>query len=93
MRIDDLCQMYPNFHGIYRQHVEDAKFHTVERAEFKSLKERLMLVLHVSKIFQELVRRKRTELIQALLSGGNLLDALKLPPKSDKGRDSGKISW
>ncbi|KAI0000689.1 hypothetical protein BJV74DRAFT_129401 [Russula compacta] len=22
MRIDDLCQMYPAFHGIYRQHVE-----------------------------------------------------------------------
>lgn len=40
-RVHDLRQLYPEFDGIYRHYVDEAKFGVVNNAKFKSAKERL----------------------------------------------------
>jgi hypothetical protein len=92
MGIDNL-RLYPDFDDIYRQHVERAKFEIIKGSDFKSLKERLTFVRHLLAKHQDLSSEKRAELIQALISEGDLHHAQKVLPKSDKNKESATSSW
>ena len=83
-RVDDLRQLYRAFNGIYKSHVDDAKFDVVKGNEFKSLKKRLISVRCLLEKHPELSPGKRAELIQAVLSEDNLQRAQQVFPKSDK---------
>jgi hypothetical protein len=91
VRVGDLCLIYPGFDGIYRRHVEN-KFESVKGPDFKFLKERLLLVRHLLGKYQDLDPERRAELIQTLLSEGNLHEAQKMLPNPDKKKESGIIS-
>lgn len=93
MRIDNLRHLYPGFDGIYRQHVERAKFEIIKGSDFKPLKERLIFVRHLLAKHQDLSSEKRAELIQALISEGDLHHAQKVLPKSDKNKEFAVSSW
>jgi hypothetical protein len=67
MGVDHLRLVYPSFNGIYKRHVDDAKLDTVKRAEFRSLKKRLITVRHLLEKNPELAPGRRTELVQAVL--------------------------
>src|ERR1700761_8398756 len=88
VRVDNLRLVYPTFDNIYRWHVEN-KFDNVKGTDFKSLKERLLLLRHLLGKNQDLDPEKRTELIRALLSEGNLHEAQKMLPNSEKKQESG----
>lgn len=88
MRIDDLRHFYPEFDGIYRYHIERAKFETIKGSDFKSLKERLTFMRHLLAKHEHLSSEKRAELIQALISEGDLRHAQKVLPKPDKNKES-----
>ena len=92
LTIDDLSMVYRDFNGIYTRHIGDAKFDAVKGTEFKSLKKRLIEVLHLLGKYPELAPEKRTELIQAILSEDNLQRAQQVFPKPDKDHHSGKAS-
>jgi hypothetical protein len=83
--------LYRGFDATYRRHIEDAGFTVVKGHDFKFLKERLMLVRHVLKGQPDLSPGKRTEIIKALLSDGDLSHAQQVIAKSDKNKDSGKM--
>jgi hypothetical protein len=91
-RVDDLRQLHRDFNGIYKRHVDEAKFDGVKGHEFKSLKERLIAVRHLLEKHPDVGPGKRTELIQAVLSEDNLQRAQQIFPKSDKNNQSGKTS-
>ncbi|KAI9434837.1 hypothetical protein H4582DRAFT_1855657 [Lactarius indigo] len=90
VQIDDLRLVYPGFDSLYQRHLEK-KFDTVKGSDFKFLKERLMLVRHLLGKNQDLDPEKRGELIRALLSEGNLHEAQKMLPNSEK-KESGLIA-
>ena len=89
-RVDDLRRLYPDLNRIYKGHFDDARFDVVKGHEFKSLKERLIAVLHFLEKYPESVTGKRTELIHAVLSEDNPQRAQQIFPKSDKKSQSGK---
>jgi hypothetical protein len=91
-RVDDLRLVYRDFNGIYKRHVENAKFHTVKGPEFKSLKERLVAIHHLSEKYPELAPERRTGLVQDALSEDNFQRAQQIFPKSDKNNQPGSIS-
>ncbi|KAH9056526.1 hypothetical protein EDB87DRAFT_1636600 [Lactarius vividus] len=91
VRVDELRLLYPSFGGIYQRHLEK-KFDSVKGSDFKFLKERLMLVRHLLGKNQDLDPEKRAELIRALLSEGNLREAHKMLPDSDKKKETGVIA-
>jgi len=91
-RVDDLRHLYPGFGNIYKRYVEEAKFGVVKGPEFKFLKERLTFLRHLLKEHKELAPRNRTELIQALLSEGDLRHAQQVIPRSDKSKEAGTTS-
>ena len=82
--VDDLRLVYSDFDNIYRKHVEN-KFDSVKGADFKSSKERLLILRHLLVNNQDLDPEKRAELIRALLSDGNI-------PNVDKKKESGIIA-
>lgn len=88
VRVDNLRLVYPTFDSIYRRHVEN-KFDSVKGPDFKSLKERLLLLRHLLGKNQDLDPEKRAELIRALLSESDLHEAQKMLPNSDKKKESG----
>ena len=92
-RVDDLRRMYPDFDNIYRRQIDKAKFDVVKSTEFRTLKERLTFVLHHLNERPQLAPKKRTELIQALLSVDDLRDAQHVLRESDKTKESAKSSW
>ncbi|SRR5260221_4548573 len=92
MRVDDLRQLYSGFDSLYRSHVEDAKFCVVKGPEFKFLKERLTFVRHLLKGHRGLSSRRRTELIQTLLSEDDIRQAKQVIPKSDKNKEARRPS-
>jgi hypothetical protein len=69
---------------IYKRHVDDAKFDIIKGPEFKSLKERLIVVRHLLEKHPEVGPGKRAELIQAVLSEDNLQRAQQIFPNSDR---------
>ena len=83
MRVDDLRRLYRGFNGIYKRHVDNARFDVVKGREFKSLKERLIAVRHFLEKHPEVGPGKRTELIQAVLSEDNLQRARQIFYKPD----------
>ncbi|KAF8262188.1 hypothetical protein EI94DRAFT_720874 [Lactarius quietus] len=89
--VDDLRLLYPGFDSIYRKHTHN-KFDNVKANDFKALKERLLLLRHLLGKNKDLGPEKRTELIRALLSEGNLHEAQKMLPNSDKKKETGIIS-
>jgi hypothetical protein len=89
--VDDLRQLYHDFNGIYKTHVDDAKFDVVKGRKFKSLKERLITVCHLLKKHPEVDPGKSTELIQAVFSE-DFQHAHQIFPKSDRNNKSGKTS-
>lgn len=90
--VDELRQLYPGFNGIYESHIDDARFDGIKGHEFKSLKERLITMHHVLEKYPGLSPGKRTELIQDVLSEGNLRRARQHFPKPNKNNQSGKAS-
>ena len=84
MRVGDLRQSYRGFDSLYRRHFEDAKFGVVKGPEFPLLKERLTFVRHLLKEHRDLSRKKRTELIQTLLSKDDIRNSRQVIPKPDK---------
>ena len=84
MTVDNLRLVYHDFDGIYNRHVVDAKLDTVKKAEFRSLKERLITVHHLLEKYPELAPGRRTELIHAVLSEDNLHHVQQIFPKPDK---------
>jgi hypothetical protein len=93
MRVDDLRQLYHDFNGIYKSHVDDAKFDIVKGHDFKSLKERLIAVYHLLEKHPEVGTRERTDLIRAILSEDDLQRAQKIFPKSNSNQSKKKTSW
>ncbi|KAH9164611.1 hypothetical protein EDB89DRAFT_2247116 [Lactarius sanguifluus] len=91
VQVDKLRRVYPGFDTIYRRHLEN-KFDSVRGSDFKFLKERLLLVRHLLGKNQDLDPEKRAELIQALLSEGNLHEAQKMLPASEKKKEPGLIA-
>jgi hypothetical protein len=92
-RVNDLRRLYSNFDNLYRRHVEKAKFDVVTAPEFRSLKHRLTFVLHHLNERPQLGSRKRTELIQALLSVDDPCHAGEVLLKFDKDKEPVKSSW
>lgn len=88
-RVGSLRLQYNEFNGIYKRHVDDAKFGVVKGPEYQSLKERLIAVRYLLEKYPELAPEKRKELIQAVLSEDNLQRAQQVFPKPDQ---SGKTS-
>ena len=84
--------MYRDFNGIYKRHVDDARFDVVKGHEFKSLKERLIAVRHLLEKYPPVGPGERTQLIQAVLSEDNLQLTQQIYPKPDKNNQSGKTS-
>jgi predicted transposase YbfD/YdcC len=85
--------LYPAFNDIYRRHVDKAKFNVVKATAFRALKQRLTFVLHHLNERPQLGSKRRTELIQALLSVDDLRNAEQVLLKSDKDKESVKPSW
>jgi hypothetical protein len=90
VQIDNIRRIYPGFDRIYQRHLEN-KFNAVKGPDFRFLKERLLLVQHLLRKNQDLDHEKRAELIQALFSEGNLHEAQKILPNSNK-KDTGLIT-
>jgi hypothetical protein len=84
--------VYHDFNGIYKRHIENAKFHAVKGPGFKSLKEHLIAIRHVSEKYPELAPEKRTGLVQAALSEDNLQPAHHIFPKPNTNSQSGSTS-
>ncbi|KAI9453845.1 hypothetical protein BJY52DRAFT_1225384 [Lactarius psammicola] len=76
VRVDNLRHIYPDFDIVYQRHLE-RKFDSIKGADFKFLKERLLLVRHLLGKNPDLDPGKRAELIQALLSEESEEDVLK----------------
>jgi hypothetical protein len=91
VRVDDLRLVYSGFHSIYQRHLE-YKFDSIKTADFKSLKERILLVQHLLGKNRDLDPEKRAELVKVLLSEGDLHEAQKMIPNSDKEKESGLIA-
>lgn len=89
--VDDLRLVYSGFDGIYRKHVEN-KFDSIKGPDFKSLKERLVILRHLLGKNPALDPEKRAEINRALLSEGNIHDAHKLVPNSDKKKEPGLLA-
>jgi hypothetical protein len=89
--VDDLRLVYSGFDRIYQKHVEN-KFDNIKGSDFKSLKERLLILRHLLVNNQDLDPEKRAELIRALLSDGNIHEAQKVLPNADKKKESGIIA-
>lgn len=92
-RVDDLRQVYHGFHTIYKRHVEDARFDVVKGYGFKFLKRRLACICYFLREHRDISPKKRTKLIDALLSEDDLRHAQKLISKSVKDKEHGKSSW
>ena len=87
--------MYSEFNTIYKQHVEDAKFGVVKGSGFKFLKRRLTFICHLLGEYRDVTPKKRTELIDALLSEDDILHAQRVL-KSETNKGHGKtvsFSW
>lgn len=93
MRVDELHRLYPEFNRIYKRHIDDARFDRVKGHEFKSLKQRLITMRHVLEKYPELSPGEHAELIQAVLSEGDLRRTQQHFPKSNKSNQSGKSSF
>ena len=91
VQIDNIRRIYPGFDRIYQRHLEN-KFNAVKGSDFRFLKERLLLVQHLLNKNQDLDHEKRAELIHALFSEGNLHEAQKMLPNSNKKKDTGLIT-
>ncbi|KAI9511015.1 hypothetical protein F5148DRAFT_1281300 [Russula earlei] len=89
-KVGDFLRSIPNFGDIYRQYVGNAKFDVVKGANFKALKERLIFVRHLLKEHKELSPENRTELIQAILSDGDLRRAQQASLQSNKFEETGQ---
>ncbi|KAI9453843.1 hypothetical protein BJY52DRAFT_1418099 [Lactarius psammicola] len=89
--VDDLRVVYSGFDSIYQSHFEE-KFDSVKGPDFRLLKERLLLVRHLLGKNPDLDPEKRAELIQALLSEGNLREAQKVLPNSEKKKETGLMA-
>ncbi|KAI9460706.1 hypothetical protein F5148DRAFT_1276740 [Russula earlei] len=68
-------------------------FNAVKGPDFKALKERLIFVRHLLNEHKELAPGIRTELIQAILSDGDIRRARQVVLKSDKHKETGKGSF
>ena len=90
-RVDDLRHVYRKFNDIYQHHVQDAKFHTVKGAEFKSLKECLISVSHLLKKHPDLPPRIRTMLIQAFPIECDLRRTRHVRPEDNINNKPGKL--
>ena len=91
-RVDTLRHLYRDFDTVYKRHVEDAKFDDVKGRDFKRLKRPLAFICHLLREQPDITLKKRTELINALLSEGDLRHAQQVI-NSDKNKESGKTSW
>ena len=90
-RVDDLRQVYRKFNDIYQHHFQDAKFHTVNGTEFKSLKECLISVSHLLKKHPDLPPRIRTMLIQVFPIKDDLRRTRHVRPENDMNNKLGKL--
>ena len=61
--------------------------------DFKILKRRLAFICHLLREQPDITPKKRTELINALLSEGDLRHVQQVINNSDKSKESGKTSW
>ena len=61
--------------------------------EFKFLKKRLTFIYHLLREHRDIAPKKRTELINALLSEDDLRHAQQVINKSEKNKEPGKTSW
>ena len=92
-RVDDLRRLYRDFNTIYKRYVEDAKFDVVKGHGFKFLKRRLAFICYILREYRDISPKKRTELINALLSEDDLRHAQQVISRSVKGKEPGKTSW
>ena len=93
--VDDLRRIYSEFNTIYNRHVEDAKFGVVKGSGFKFLKRRLTFICHLLGEYRDVTPKKRTELIDALLSEDDILHVQRVL-KSETNKGHGKtvsFSW
>jgi hypothetical protein len=90
--VDDLRQLYRDFNGIYKHHVDNARFDVVKGHKFRSLKERLIAVRHLLEKYPEVDPGKRTKFIRAVLFEDNLQREQQISPKPDRNNQSGKTS-
>ena len=91
-RIVGLRQLYRDFDTIYNCHVEDAKFDVVKGHGFRFLKRRLAFICHLLREDRDITPKKRTELIDALLSQDDLRDAQRVLNNSEKSTEPVKSS-
>jgi len=92
-RAEDLRHLYSDFNTIYKRHVEDAKFDVVKGSDFGLSKRRLTFICHLLREHRDIAPKKRAELINALLSEGDLRQARRVINKSEKNKEPGKMSW
>jgi hypothetical protein len=75
MRVEDLRLLYPSFDYIYRHHFKSSKFDIMKGPDYRSLKERLVFLLHLLEKQKEM----RRGLTQALISELDLRRAQQIP--------------
>ena len=83
MQVEDLRLLYPSLDYIYRHHFKSSKFDIMKGPDYRSLKERLVL-LHLLEKQKEVCRG----LIQALISELDLRRAQQIPHRSEKNAES-----
>jgi hypothetical protein len=83
--------LYPDFGDIYQRHVKDAKFETIRGPDFRFLKQHLALLCDLLEKNQNMGSENRTELIQALISEGDLRRARQVLPKCETNKKSGVL--
>ncbi|KAI0259085.1 hypothetical protein BC834DRAFT_662737 [Gloeopeniophorella convolvens] len=81
-QLAQLEQLYPDFTNIYRKSSEQAKFGTIKAHDYQFLKERLIFAHHLLQKHPGLRAEQQAELIEALLSEGDLKYAKQVLPKS-----------
>ena len=91
VQVNDLRLVYSGFETIYQRHLEH-KFESVRGSDFKFLKERILLARHLLGKNRDLDPEKRAELIQVLLFEGDLHEAQRMLPGSDKKKEAGLLT-
>ena len=92
-RIDELRWLYRDLNTIFKRHVEDYKFDVVKGHGFKLLKRRLAFICHLLREDRDITPKKRTGLIDTLLSQDDLCHAQRVLNKSEKITEPVKPSW
>ncbi|KAI0259089.1 hypothetical protein BC834DRAFT_974600 [Gloeopeniophorella convolvens] len=89
-----LEQLYgPTFSAAYRSHYEQARFDSIKDRDFQSLKRRVIFTRHLIKKHPDMSEDQRSELLQALLSQGDMDRVQRaLPHEGDK-KPSGVVTW